>query len=61
MRRKKKCGSCPKFDRGWCTHRAEMRPPDAPPCEFGLRQMRNAYSAEWMRRKHGFKKKGEES
>ena len=31
-RRRRRCGVCPKFDKGWCPIRAEMRPPDAPAC-----------------------------
>lgn len=34
---------CPKWDRGWCVHRAEMRPPDAQACDFGLREMKKTY------------------
>lgn len=55
MKRKRTCGRCPKFERGWCVCRAEMRPPDAPVCDYGKRMMYNAYRAEWMRRKHGHK------
>jgi len=59
MARRRKCGGCPKNDFGWCTIRAELRPGDAPACDYGLRIMRNAYSAEWMRKKHGFTKREE--
>ena len=42
-RRRRRCGVCPKWDRGWCVHRAEMRPPDAPACDFGIAEMNRAY------------------
>ena len=49
MKRKRTCGRCPKFDRGWCVHRAEMRPPDAPSCGYDKRMMYNAHIAGYMR------------
>ena len=55
MRRKRTCGQCPKNDFGWCVVRAEIRPPDAPACDYGKRMMYDAYNAEWMRKKHGHK------
>ena len=42
-RRRRRCMVCPKWDRGWCVHRAEMRPPDAQACDFGLREMKKTY------------------
>ncbi len=59
MRRKLTCGRCPKNDFGWCAIWAELRPRDAQVCDYGRKLIRNAYSAEWMRRKHGFKRKEE--
>ena len=57
MKRKRTCGRCPKNDFGWCVIRAELRPNDAPACDYGKKIMHNAYSAEWMRRKHGYKER----
>ena len=57
MRRKLTCGRCPKTDFGWCVIRGELRPNDAPACDYGKKIMRNAYSAEWMRQKHGYKER----
>ena len=34
-----------------------MRPNDAPACDYGKKIMRNAYAAEWMRQKHGYKER----
>lgn len=42
-RRRRRCMVCPKWDRGWCVHRAEMRPPDAQACDFGLHEMTKRY------------------
>ena len=47
-RPRRPCGRCPKWDRGWCVHRAEMRPPDAPACDFGLHEMHKAYFRRYM-------------
>ena len=42
-RRRRRCGVCPKWGCCWCVHRAEMRPPDAPACDFGLHEMEKQY------------------
>lgn len=47
-RRRRRCGVCPKWDRGWCVHLAEMRPPDAPGCDFGLHEMTKKYFREYV-------------
>ena len=49
MARRRTCGMCPKNDFGWRVVRAELRPGDAPACDYGRKQMRNAYMAGWMR------------
>ena len=56
-RRPRRCSVCPKFDRGWCVHRAEMRPPDAPSCEYGRKAMNNEISKEINRKRFGWKKR----
>lgn len=41
--RRRPCGSCPILKNGWCPHLAEMRPPKAPACDFGLHEMNKEY------------------
>ena len=54
-RKPRPCAVCPKFERGWCVHLAEMRPPDAPSCEYGRRKMNSQAAVEFNRRKFGYK------
>ena len=51
------CKMCPLWERGWCPHLATTRPPDAPSCEWGRKQMNNANAAEYNRKKFGWKKR----
>ena len=51
------CSKCPKFERGWCVHRAEMRPPDAPSCTYGRKLMNNETTKEINRKRFGWKKR----
>lgn len=37
------CGVCPIWKDGWCSHLAEMRPPKAPACDFGLKEINKEY------------------
>ena len=61
MKRKRTCGRCPRWSKCYCPIKAKLMLPDAPSCAYGERMMHNAYSAEWMRRKHGYKKRGKAS
>lgn len=56
-RKPRPCAVCPKFERGWCVHLATMRPPDAPSCEYGRKIMNSENSAEYNRKKYGWKKR----
>ena len=61
MARRRKCGHCPKNDFGWCTIHAELRPRDAPACDYRRKLIHNAYMAEYMRgRRKARKGAGEE-
>lgn len=52
------CERCPKRDKnGVCVIYAKLMVPRAPACEYGRRMIGNAYAAEWMRRRHGHKKR----
>lgn len=59
-RRRRRCGICPKWGKGWCIHRAEMRSPNAPACDFGLHEMTKKYFRDYFaeRRKQKTEKKG---
>lgn len=54
-RRRRRCGACPIWGQGWCAHRAEIRPPDAPACDFGIHEMNKKYMRDYFanRRKKG--------
>ena len=60
MARRRKCGHCQKNDFGWCTIRAELRPRDAPACDYGRKLMDNAYMATYMRERRKARKRGME-
>ena len=50
---------CPKWSNSYCPIKAMVMLGNAPACDYGRKLMYNAYAAEWMRRKHGFKKRKE--
>ena len=56
-RKPRPCSACPKFGHGWCAHLATTRPPNAPSCEWGRRKMNAEHSAEYNRKKFGWKKR----
>lgn len=43
MSRRRPCGVCPILNKGWCSHLAQRRPPDAPACDFGLHEINKRY------------------
>lgn len=49
------CCKCPKWGANWCPFRAEACVPAHPMCDIGHKLYTKAYSAAWMRQKHGFK------
>ena len=59
-RRRRRCMVCPKWDRGWCIHRAEMRPPDAPACDFGLHEMEKQYFRNYFAKRRKQKRQRKE-
>ena len=51
------CSKCPKWANNWCPRKAEPCVPAHPMCDEGRRFRHNEISAEWMRRRHGSKKR----
>lgn len=57
-RPRRRCEVCPKRDaNGTCLIKARWMAPLAPACDYGIKLMKNEYSAEWMRRVHGHRKR----
>lgn len=59
-RRTRTCAKCPKRDtNGVCLLRGQLMVDRHPMCDYGKHLLHNAYSAEWMRKKLGCKKRPE--
>lgn len=55
-RQRRRCRECPKRDEnGVCVVHAQWVSAFHPSCPYGRRMMNNAASAEYQRRKHGYK------
>ena len=50
-RRRRQCGGCPKYSLGYCSHLAKRVSQFAPACDYGRRQMTNAYMRKYMANK----------
>ena len=60
MARRRRCGACPKWMGGYCPIKAMVMLGSAPACDYGRKLMYNAYMAEYMRRRHGYKTRKEQ-
>jgi len=57
-RKPRPCGRCPKRDaHGDCLHLGQWISSLHPPCSYGRYLMKNEYSAEYMRKRRGSKKR----
>lgn len=56
-RPRRPCRVCPKWHANYCPIKAQFMVPAHPACDYGIRLMNNAASAEWMRAKHGYRTK----
>ena len=56
-RRPRPCKVYPKWRLNWCPHKAAIRPPDAPSCEYGRKAMGNEITKEINRKRFGWKKR----
>ncbi len=55
-KRRKRCGECKVWEKGWCKHLAKIVLAGNEACEWCRREARKEYRRNWMRRKKAAEK-----